>query len=317
MSEIEKSIIKTLAYYEALGKFPLTAVEIFRYLQKENASQTPPNFYQIVSLIKQSPILKKYVQSFNGFFSLADDRDFYWQRIYRQKVSVAKWRKLRRLAFYLKTAPFLRGLVVSGSLTISNTRPDSDLDLLIFIKKGRIWTGRTILSFLLQIIGQRRHDQVVQNKICLNHYIAEGCFEIMLQNLSNAQLYCRLVPLTDYQNYHFFQQVNSSWMKDLLFSPPTDKKNNLRQIKNGVALKMGRFFGRTAEFMLDHTFAPLLERKLAAWQTKRIQTKTHFKPLKESELFLGDQALLFHYPICKNAEVMELFEKKLASLNLN
>ena len=206
--------------------------------------------------------------------------------------------------------------MVSGSLAFSNTKRGSDIDFLITTAQRRIWTCRTFLSFFLQIIGQRRHGDVVQNKICLNHYVAQNCFLVSLQNLSNAQLYSHLIPLTNYRNFRLFLEQNS-WMAKLLFFYPQTKQNHLRQVdERSFLFRAARIFGRGLEFLLSGILGDFLEKRLALWQIKRIHQKTNWRNLHQDQLRLDQNALLFHYPICKNAEVMDKYLKKIQALKL-
>lgn len=314
MTTPEKSIIKTIVYHEALGQHPLTSVEIYRCLQKENDGDSLPSFYNVLKLLEASQQLTKYLANQNGFFFLKGNQYFYQQRINRQKIAIAKWRKVRKIAKYLSLTPYLRGLFVSGSLAFSNTKKESDLDFLVVTKENRIWASRTFLSLLLQLIGQRRHGQVVANKICLNHYLNQNYLTVALQNLSNAHLYSHLVPLTNYSNYQLFQKQNA-WMANLLFFYPSDKQNHQRRLnENSLLFKLGRSLGKIVEILLNGALGDCLEKRLAQWQTDRIRQKTRFRQLKEEQLFLSDKALLFHYPICKNNEVMAIYFQKIKEL---
>jgi hypothetical protein len=309
MNNTEQAIIKTLAYYQALGQYPLTSIEIYRYLQKENDGHPIPSFYSLFKQLRESPELNQRLASQNGFFFLKGNVLFFSQRIGRQKIAIAKWRKVRRIAKFLSLSPFLRGLLVSGSLALSNTKKGSDLDFLVITKENRIWTGRTFLSLLLQLIGQRRHDKVVADKICLNHYLSQAYLTVSLQNLSNAQLYSHLSPLTDYSNYRLFQKQNK-WIANFLFFYPPNKQNHQRRLNEKSPLfTAGRLAARTVEILLNGALGNWLEKILSRWQTNRIRQKTSFRQLKEEELLLSDKALLFHYPICKNNEVMEIYSQ--------
>jgi predicted nucleotidyltransferase len=313
---LEKSVIKTLAYYEALGQYPLTAIELWRYLQKENDEQSRPSFYRFLKALEQVDGTGQKIQRLNGFRFLTGKEKYYTQRISRQKIASAKWKKVRRIGVWLAACPFLRGLVVSGSLAFDNTKEQSDIDFLVITAPGRIWTGRTFLSFLLQIIGQRRHGDVIENKICLNHYIALDTLTVPLQNLSNAHLYSHLIPLTDYQSFALFQEQNA-WIADFIFSYPQNKENNQRIIgQDSVKYKIWRALAKITEFLLGGFLGNILEKRLAAWQTKRIHEKTNWRALKDEQLHLGQGALLFHYPICKNEEVMNKYKQKVKMLKL-
>src|SRR4030042_3521924 len=88
MSGAENSILQTIIYYESLGRYPLTAVEIYQYLQKDGLDDKKPSFSQIFSLLKFSPFLLRYVSQQNGFFFRKEFRQLVQQRISRQQIAI-------------------------------------------------------------------------------------------------------------------------------------------------------------------------------------------------------------------------------------
>lgn len=315
MSETEKSILKTLACYEALGRYPLTAVEIYRYLQKENPAQPAPRFLEIFNLLAKNSTLNQRLENRHGFFFFKEAGDLYQKRIYRYKISITKWRKTKWLGVFLRLVPFLRGIAINGSLAVNNASAKSDIDFLIFTKKGRIWTCRLLLGFFLQILGQRRHGNVIADKICLNHYIAEPSCLIPVQNTPNAQLYCRLVPLLGYNSYQLFFDANASWLKDFIFFPPAERKKHQRQInEKSIIYLAAKYASRLMELILELAGAGAIEKILGRWQKKRIMAKISPRPVGQDELLLDASMLVFHYPICKNREAVRVYKERVKSL---
>ncbi len=120
-------ITNGLAFYDLLD-CPLTLVEMNRYLSsdEEEAENNPKvSLRQILVNLPSRAVFK------NGFCFLNDDRGQVRQRIKREKSAAQKWRKLRRVGFFLQLIPFVRGVGVTGSMTLYNTRLESDFDLLI------------------------------------------------------------------------------------------------------------------------------------------------------------------------------------------
>jgi hypothetical protein len=106
-------------------------------------------------------------------------------------------------------------------------------------------------------------------------------------------------------------------MAKLLFFYPQIKQNHLRQAdERSFLFRVTRLFGRGLEFLLSGILGDLIEKRLASWQIKRIRQKTNWRNLHQDQLRLDENALLFHYPICKNAEVMEKYLKKVQALKL-
>jgi len=309
MIPLEKTIIKTIAYYEALGEYPLTGLEIYRYLQKEKGMEVRPKFSEVLSRLRSSVSLATVIESHNGFYFIKDHQRFCHQRISRQKTSIKRWSKIRRIAVFLSLVPYLRGLLISGSLSINNTKKDSDIDFLVMTKESRIWTCRTFLVLFLQIIGQRRHGSLVANRVCLNQYVAQNQPDLEFQNLnnqtlslSNAHLHSRLIPLTGFHNFQKLQTQNQ-WATNYLYFFPFAKNSHLRRVNETSPLfRLGRGGAKIVESIIDSSLGDYIEQRLGSWQTNRIQSKTAAQPPKTNELYLSDTLLLFHYPVCKNNE---------------
>ena len=95
---------------------------------------------------------------------------------------------------------------------MNNTFKNSDIDLFLTVKKGRIWTVRTLSMALTQILGQRRHNKKITNKICLNYYVAEGT-EPKIKNLASANVFLRTIPVYEATCYNNFLKNNFYWIK--------------------------------------------------------------------------------------------------------
>jgi predicted nucleotidyltransferase len=290
---MEKSIISTLTYYDVLGGYPLTAFEIYKYLGKT------------VSFDELLKTLSQFKQK-NGFYYLNDD-SLVQQRIERQKIADRKWKKIRRIVFWLQMVPFVRAVGVSGSLAINNTRRESDLDLFIVAQKGHIWTVRGLLMALTQLIGQRRHGQIVDNKVCLNWFVTNESLELGLKNMSRAHFCAQLTPL--WGDFSGFFTANQ-WMKEYLPSCFPVKKE-MREIKTSRFLK-------SAAHILEFIFGGI--EGLMKWQKRKIirQTKPEYvsfsvnemKKNTQAHLCLSDEALIFHYPVSRDLQIQELYARR-------
>jgi predicted nucleotidyltransferase len=176
--------------------------------------------------------LKQSVSQKNGFYFLKSNplKEPVKTRIERQKIADKKWKKTRKIVRWFQLVPYCRMAAISGSLALGNTREESDLDLLIMSKQGRVWTLRVLLSALTQAMGQRRHGSVINDKICLNQYLTDQFMEIAPKNLSNAQSLARLVPLFGLSEFRRFSEEND-WANRFLFFSPEATGNNFRVVK--------------------------------------------------------------------------------------
>lgn len=292
MSNLKQAIFKTVAYYHCLD-FPLTSFEIYKYLIKDNLEKT--SYGEIFSLLSSDSSLNRFIGEQNGFYFLknnfgrADGEKIIKQRIDREKISSQKWKRIRMIGKIFQLIPFARMVFVTGSLAQNNSHKNSDLDVLIFAKKDRIWTVRFLTSFLTQILGIRRYGKQIKDRICLNHYIANEFLKIQADGIYNAQIYNRSVLLYEKENNLFSEfQRNNNWIRKYIFNYPfysVDSEMNLRLIKKRKFLLI---FSNTLEFILKGSFGDWFEYKFCRFQKFKMQKN------RNNDMFVSDEELKFH-----------------------
>ena len=313
MTSLEKSIIATICYYDTLD-YPLTMFEIYKYLVNPSRILNREyianiSFSKILDILKNSPELRKIIKERNGFYFLRGKEKNIFQRIKRQKLADQKWKKARKIIWLLEIIPYLRMVVVSGSLVLGNTRTKSDIDLLIVTKAGRIWTCRILITVLITLLGKKRHKEKTRDKICLNHYITDKSLKIPFESLYNAQTYAHLVNV--YENNHLFQQFQkvNSWVKDYLVFWPKVRSESLRVIKkNKILIIIAKF----SEVVLNNRAGNWIENILGKWQKKRIKANPLFK--KPGGRITADKNQLEFHPDSHEVGIIKGFNQRIRDL---
>lgn len=318
MTSLEKSILATIIYYDVLDR-PLNTWEIFRYMinhcrkDSNSARDDKENLESIFEALENSLELRKIISEKNGFYFLRGRKDIIKKRIERQKVADKKWRKARRVIYLLQFIPFIRLVMVSGSLAMNNTKNESDIDLLIVSKFGRIWTCRGLTTLFIHLIGQRRHGDLTKNRFCLNHYLTDQSLKIPFQSLYNSQTYSHLTPMWEEKPpllYKQFQKANS-WVGNYLSLYPFSEGGYLRRIKTNCLLG---FFRKTIETILDNKVGNALELLLREFQKRRIK-KDPLTDQKGGRVIFNDRQLEFH-PASPEKLVLKKYNKKMRQLGL-
>ncbi len=320
-NEWEESIWITLCYYDALD-YPLTELEIVKFLTinhqlnlltdktflKHFSGKLP--LLKVRKILRKSDYLKKRIAYQKGFYCFKGREGLINQRIEREKISSQKIKRLHRIFYWLKETPFLRAVIVTGRLALKNANPESDWDVLIVAKAGRIWTTRTLITILVWIIGKKRSEQKSKDKICLNYFITDKSLRISLQDLFSAQEYSAAFPLFDKQKTFLrFRQAND-WIREI--KPYYFEKEKMFRycLKDDYLSYQIR---RMIESVIDKLGGKnLLENWLASWQKEKIKRNplTH---LTGSLVKASDEELIFlpqpHGPI-----VFEKFMRRKISL---
>jgi len=243
MNSLEKSILSTLVYYNVLDR-PLTGWEVFKYLIRIKNIK----LNDVLNVLENSLELSKLINQKNGFYFLKGRQTIIKERIKRYKIADKKWKKAKRAIKLFQIIPFIKMVAISGSLAMNNTKENSDIDLLIIVKSGRIWTCRGIITIFSHLIGMRRHGTLTKDRLCLNHYLTEKSLKIPYKSLYNAQTYSHLVPFWQVKNnlYKKFQKANQ-WINEYLTFYPIIQKGFLKEIKSNSFFKNIR---KSKEFIL-------------------------------------------------------------------
>jgi hypothetical protein len=309
-SEIEKNILATLAYYDVMN-YPMTSFEIHKYFtnfsQQSEAENLQPDLLAIISAL-ESEKLKKFIEEYRGFYFLKGRKNLVEQRICRNKIAERKFKILLRTVRWLRFIPYVRMLAATGSLAMKNTESQSDLDLLLVLKHGKIFTGRTLVTLAVQLLGKRRHGEKIANRICLNYFITEKSLGINLKDAFSASEYAFIFPLFGFDVFQKFQEANL-WIKNYKPNFCADDIANLKLLPDTRITKFVRGIG---EKIFSFNF---IEQFLKSWQTKRIANdpRTH----KAGSMIIANDEMLVFLPEPQSPEVFEKFKEKLESLTNN
>ena len=163
---IREAIIWTLAYFDVFD-YPPTFFEVWRHLLWWQTSLD--EVAQELDRLVQEKILATH----HSFYFFPGKKFTVAERQRRYDHSEILWRRATRAIHILSYMPFIQSIMVVNSLSFFNCRDTSDIDLLIITSKSKIWTTRALSTFLLHILGLRRHGKKTKGRICLSFYISE------------------------------------------------------------------------------------------------------------------------------------------------
>jgi len=178
-----------------------------------------------------------------------------------------KWEVFVKRARLFHFIPFVEFVLGSGSMVYGNIRNESDFDVIVSVKKGRIFSARFFCILIFGLFGWRRkkltHDNDAKDKICLNHFITKSSYRLSPpHNEYWKALYSNLVPLYgEVSAINNFFDKNSDWIsKKIEFSDDlrfTAKKSNI--------------FRNIVEWLLNGVIGDILETRLQRIQVSRIK----------------------------------------------
>lgn len=306
MTPLQKSVISTIAFYDAVGKVPLTSIELYKYLLRTDQKDAKASFHELLEKLENNwPELSPYLNRYRGFYFLKNNPHGYYRRIHVGKTSIKKWQIARRITKIISFLPFVRMVAITGSLAFCNATPKSDIDLLIVAEKGRIWTTRMFVSAIIQVIGKRRHGSKIADRICLNHYLSDANLALRPEHIFSAHICATFMPIGN----------RNCMAETILWHNRRLIQANFQNLW-GLAMPAPALVSVESKNFIMKTFWGRMEALAKAIQVKKIKDNISNGRVYEGEIIFDDEALVFHHPRPKRQEALYLYEENLQELGL-
>lgn len=217
------------------------------------------------------------------------------------KIIDRKWRTLISRARLFRYVPFLDFALVAGSMAMGTAREDSDFDVIVGARSGRIFTVRFASVVLFQLFGWRRkrldHKGEARDKICLNHFVTPASYCLQPPYGSYwRMLYEKLVPIVGDPNIiERFFAANRIWAGHSCVYR-SDPRHRYRKA----------WIVRLIERMFSNSLGDLFESFMKDMQMRRIRQSiastisTGYRP----RIIANEIELEFH-PDTKRIEIFE------------
>lgn len=205
-----------------------------------------------------------------------------------------KWRKLSRYRWLFSFVPFLDFVLVAGSLVFGKVHENSDFDVIVGARAGRIFTVRFFCFLIFSLVGIRRNkfdkNESLRDKICLNHFVTPKSYAFRHeQNLYSRGLYENLAPFFgNKEKIEFFFKANADLIKNPAHSWKRWQKANFN------------FLRFILEIILQNSLGDLTEKILKIIQVSRIERNLKlYGPGPMPRLRYDSEELEFHPDISK------------------
>lgn len=228
------------------------------------------------------------------------------------------WERINRYIPYLQVLPFVRMVAVCNNLSFGKVDDESDIDLFIVCKEGRLFTTRLLITLILHVLGVRRHRDKVKARFCLSFFIDDSHLDlsaIAFENDYYLAMWIRyLIPVVDYKSdgigwaSRFLD--HNLWISDY-FSEDLKGYSKDYLLRDAPLFKFFRFvLGGFFGFIWGNAFEWILKR----WQLRRASKKA-LKADERASLIISDNILKFHNIDRRNEynlKWMEAFGRKKA-----
>lgn len=210
LSSVERAVIRTLIYFD-LFKHPLRRDEItaFSPMEKEPAHDLDRALTQLVA--------KGLVGEAGGLFALSGAGERAAQRTVCTERARSRMAIARRNSKLIGSFPFVRAVMLSGSISKGVLDEQGDIDYFIITAPRRLWVARTLLVLYkkLFLLNSRRD-------FCVNYFIDTEHLAIEDRNIFTATEIVTLVPTHGPEVCNAFFAANA-WAFDSFPNMPRER----------------------------------------------------------------------------------------------
>ena len=162
--ELKEATTRVIVFFD-LFDYPLTAYEVWKYLDKEAVLN---EVVKILDILSASGIINQE----NGFFFLPGRGEILTTRSLRHNYSLRKIKIARRFTRLFKILPAVKAVILTNSIGQNNMRDGSDIDFLIITAPRRLWLTRLFCAGITKLANSRPTEKNKRDKICLSFYLS-------------------------------------------------------------------------------------------------------------------------------------------------
>lgn len=303
-------VLRTLLYFDIFS-YPLRLEEIFIFLPRNSITKD-----KLREAIERG---NGQIASRDGYYyvppAMTDtnvcpaDSEYVNLRRERERISRRHWRIAKFMTHIIKRCPFVRCVMVTGSLSKNSSDRDSDLDFMVITKPGRLWISRTLLMLFKRIFLFNSYKY-----FCINFFLTEDNLESELKNIYTAAEIATVKPTYNDKLMKKFLECNN-WIEQFFpnsseyFSTLHDSGLQVNNRQSYLQRFLEIFFAGKPGDKLNERF-----RKLNAKYTR-----AKYKNIGESDwklMFESSQAVSKTFPGNMQRMILEEYERRLRKYNL-
>lgn len=287
------SIIQVLSYYDVFSH-PIKLSEIADF-SRVSDDLCPKSIEDELRKLIHAGVVYQH----NEFFSLQADPSVVEKRIRSNIEAEQKMHIAQRKAQLIARFPFVKAVMISGSLSKGVLHPDGDIDFFIVTQPNRLWIARTFLVLYKKVflLNSRKY-------FCVNYFVDEDHLRISEENLFTATEIVTILPMVNSEVYKRFMNENS-WTAS--YYP----KVSMRNVSTTTDVKK-KFFGKAMETILKGSLGETLDSRFMKITLKRWQRKFGHFSNEEFELAMKTtKRVSKHHPSNFQKKVLDTYNEKL------
>jgi len=287
---IAQSIIATLSWFGMMER-PLTYPELKTYLWRNKVEGT--NLHETLDTL----LFKKQIVSIEKnntiYYSLTDDLNQTKKYFTRHEIHKHLINKAKKISYLLRFIPFLNKIYICNSLAIGKANKKSDIDFFVITEKGMMFLTRLLLTIPISIFGYRRHDNEIEQKICLSFFTEvdnANLEKIAIENDIYLIYWIATLQLLYGSNKINSIRKTNKW----LFAYLPNLRNSTEESIFKIPFLISWIIQFGIEAILRITFIAHISNKIFGFFQKRRALKKLIKLGTESSNIVSNNMLKFH-----------------------
>lgn len=292
---LAQSIIKTMTYFD-LFHYPLRSEEIFYFLSTNHVDER--DVRSELTTLSQSGLIFNH----EDFFLLENISSLVLRRK-KGNLTAEKYLDIaRKKATVIMRCPFVRGVLVSGSLSKNYADENSDIDFFIITQPQKLWISRFLLMVYKKVFLLNSHKY-----FCINYFVDFNHLQIEEKNIFTATELSTLIPL---QGKEYCEELvrSNQWVKEFLpnYMPRSTKEvpaSTTNKIKVTAEAIIGLLSFKWMDFLLMKLF-------FIRWTYKASHNQADFKIA-----FKTNRHVSKSHPKHYQKKVLQLYEERLSEMS--
>ncbi|HTH54902.1 MAG TPA: hypothetical protein VL728_02575 [Cyclobacteriaceae bacterium] len=169
---VDKALVRAILYFDIFN-YPITADEARAFAPSSIKGRSD---HLLDNLVSQGILFK-----LDEFYSVRNDPSMVTKRLEGNRLAERRMQTARKYSRLIASFPFVRAVMLSGSISKNFMVKDSDIDYFIVTEKKRLWIARTMLTVFRRVflLNSLRN-------FCVNYFIDTDHLEIPDHNIFTA-----------------------------------------------------------------------------------------------------------------------------------
>jgi len=248
---MKEELVSTLLYFDIFS-YPLTQEELLLF------AGIPDNHSDKALQELNSLVATGMLSYSRGFYFAGSNDALVDKRLNGNRRAKSRMRAARLYSRIISHFPFVRGVMLSGSISKGYMGKRDDIDYFIVTKPGRLWITRTLLVLFKKVFLFNSY-----RNFCINYFVDEDKLHIQEKNRFTATEIAFLMPVYNKDVHNKMLEANR-WIKQYY---PLFSQNGEYAIEKDSIVK------RFLELLLDNKLGDRLDDYLLNLSRKIIQQK--------------------------------------------